>query len=190
MSGSSHPDGEVVWCVVPLETPRVLRHCARCASIRPFASTDKFRLNAQQRHVDVWLLYACVRCDATWKREVLARHAPEGIDAGLYERFLRNDRDTAWRHAFASGERLAPGDGAVRVERPAGSPPAGARIRLHLPHPCSIRLDRLLARELGRSRGALQQALRRGDLSIEPGGERALRRAVRDGTVVVIGSSP
>jgi len=184
VSGALHPDGEVVWRVVPLATPRVLRPCARCAAIRPFVSTDKFRINAQQRRLDVWLLYACVECESTWKREILARCAPEEIAPDLYRRFLANDLDTAWRCAFAPGERLA-SDGAVRVERGGGNAPP-RRIRLRVPYPCPVRLDRLLAQELGLSRSALQRAVQSGALTIDPGAARALRRDVRDGTLLVL----
>ena len=47
----------VTWRVVPLHTPRVIRRCSRCDTTRNFACTEKFRVNAQKRLLDVWLIY-------------------------------------------------------------------------------------------------------------------------------------
>src|SRR5262247_3658903 len=91
-----------VWSVVALEAPRVDRRCPRCGGPRRFVSSDKFRINAQKRRLDVWLIYKCEACDFTWNLTVLERVLPEEIDAGRYRRFLDNDREEAWACAFAS----------------------------------------------------------------------------------------
>ena len=67
---------DLCWRVVPLEPPRVIRRCAHCNAPRRFVSTDRFRLNAQQRRLDVWLLYRCVVCAATWKHPLFERCRP------------------------------------------------------------------------------------------------------------------
>lgn len=184
----SAPSGveEVVWRVLPIAPPRILRHCPRCAHARPFASTDHFRLNAQQRHIDVWLLYRCVACETPWKREVVCRASPEQIGADLYRRFQDNDRATAWHYAFrpTTTERFH-GDVAVRIERPPAKLAASTRLRLEVPFPCGIRFERLLAAELDVPRAALRRWAACGALEISPGGARALRRSVRDGVTLV-----
>lgn len=179
---------EVVWRVVPLEPPRVLRHCSRCERTCPFASTHKFRLNAQQRHIDVWLLYRCVHCDTTWKREIMARRRPQEIEAGLYQRFLHNDAATARSYAFDTGGLPCESDADVRVERPAIDTDGGGgplRILLCVAHPTSVRLDRMLASELGLTRSELGRRLLLGELEVE-GNERALRRPPRDGQILLL----
>jgi len=173
-------DAEIVWRIVPLDAPSVSRHCARCNRIRAFVSTHRFRLNAQGRRVDVWLLYECSECQTTWKREVFARRTPEEI-GGDFALFERNDAGIALREALrgaGAAERF-------RVERDALSPQVPLRLRLEVPHPCALRLDVLLARELALSRSLLRYRCERGEIAIEPGGLRDLSRDVRDGTVVV-----
>jgi hypothetical protein len=56
------------------------------------------------------------------------------------------------------------------------------RVRLTVPWPCGVRLDRLLAAELGCARAEIARRVRDGSIAIDPGGERALRRPPRDGT--------
>lgn len=179
---------EVVWRVRPLASPQVLRHCARCAATRAFVSTDKLRCNAQQRRLDVWLLYACAVCERTWQRAVLDRVAPEEIGADLLGRIQRNDPEVAWQLACAPDPRLrVVACAEVVVERP--PPPAEPyAVRLAVPWPCDLRLDRLLARELGCTRAALVRRVQRGEIRLVPPGQpRALAHPPRDGARLVIG---
>ncbi|MCG8419607.1 MAG: DUF1062 domain-containing protein [Proteobacteria bacterium] len=204
---------ESQWRIIPLYTPRVWRHCRRCNSQQPFASSDRFRVNANQRRLDVWLIYRCTACDSTWNREIAARVTPGDIGAACHARFQDNDRDEAWRWAFdlssltARGIRVA-GEVAVRVERTgnalqctecpghchrgslcpaADSCPRPGRIRLILQYPCNVRLDKLLAREFGASRSHIARLIARGDLRILGGPPRPLRKPVRDGQILVLG---
>lgn len=188
MADSSFRGVEVVWRVLPLAAPRILRPCARCNRVRPFASTEKFRINAQQRHLDVWLLYACAECERTWKRDIFQRRRPDEIDPDLYRRMLCNDAETAWRYAFVSepGLRFEMSEEA-RVERDGveETPSPPYTVRLAVPFPTGLRLDRLLASELALSRSALQRAVERGTILVD-GGSRALRSAIRNDAAIVV----
>jgi len=176
------PPEEIVWRVRPLAAPQVLRHCASCARTRAYAPSDDFRVNAQQRRLDVWLLYRCLVCDDTWKRSVLRRVTPDAIAPDLLAAFLRNDPAAAWQAALAPDPTLALVPAAeIAVERPPLAPGL-LRVRLTVPWPCGARLDRLLASELGCSRTEIARCASAGRLSIDPGGERALRHPPRDGT--------
>lgn len=94
---------------------------------------------------------------------------------------MRYDAAAAWACAFDGallghvGARLEPAT-PVRVERP--PLPAGrAVLRLALPFPVRIRLDRLLAQELGSSRSRLPGLVE---------APQDLRRPVFDGQAVVV----
>ena len=88
-----------VWRVRPAHSPRVLRRCPGCDVTRPFASSGRFRVNGQKRRLDVWLIYKCVHCDATWNRTVLERVTPESIDPARYQQLvsqLRKNHFVSW----------------------------------------------------------------------------------------------
>jgi len=159
------------WRIVPLRTPRVLRRCSRCDAERPFSSTDKFRVNANGRKVDVWLVYRCDACGISWNRTVLERRTPEAIGTDLYRRYEANDLALAWAHAFDPRGVRADADVPLRVEKT--GPDVADAIRFEVPYPIARRLDRLLARELGVPRSSLTGVDR-----------RLLRRPVRDGLVL------
>lgn len=182
----SSPEGvaEVVWRIVPATPPRIVRHCPRCQRARPFASTERFRINAQQRHLDVWLIYQCTDCEARWKRELMSRCSPEDL-GDLYPLLLANDAETARRFGFEVNGFALESDDEVRIER-IGAADSPLRIRLEVPFPCDLRLERLLAKELDLSRSRLRRLAESGAVEISPGGVEALQRAVRNGTSILV----
>ena len=171
------------WRIVPLRTPHVVRVCPRCGGPRAFSCSDRFRVNASGRRLDVWLIYRCTACDFTWNLTVMERTTPETIGAARLEAFQQNDARTAWACAFdaallgRAGARLEP-SAPVRVERDA-LPAGHATVRLVLPFPVQIRLDRLLAQELRLPRSRLPGL-------VDPA--QALRRPVFDGQIVQLAS--
>ena len=173
-----------IWRVVALATPAVVRACARCDRTTEFRVSDKFRVNANQRRIDVWLIYRCSECDTTWNRAVERRRTVDEIGRDVYRQYQQNDRALVWRVAFdleALARLGVPVDAEVpvRVDR---SGEQSDTVRIELAQPCRIRLDKLLASELGISRSALRALVAAG--VVDPGDPRALRRPVRDGIVV------
>jgi hypothetical protein len=139
---------DVTWQVVATETPRIVRRCPRCDRAERFVSSDRFRLNASGRRVDVWLIYRCVVCEHPFKLTVFERQVPARIPQ--FARYQNNDTELAWACAFDA--HLVAGlvvDRAVpfHVEGPPIVAPTA--LRLVVPHPLALRLDRLLAAELG-----------------------------------------
>ncbi|MFI5716364.1 DUF1062 domain-containing protein [Nocardia sp. NPDC051750] len=61
-----------IWVVVPTCLPLVLRRCHVCASERFWASGN-FRVNANHKRIDAWLLALCTTCGKTTKLTVLER---------------------------------------------------------------------------------------------------------------------
>jgi hypothetical protein len=173
------------WIVRPEHPPRVWRPCPHCGVLRPFASSGRFRLNANGRRVDVWLVYRCSACDATWNRELFARSDARRIGADLYDRMMRNDEATSWRYACdvealsRAGMRVD-GEAPLHIDRvPELARPGQVEIRAE--HPLCVRLDRLLAEGLGISRSALAAKARRGEVVVAPARKAALRKPACDG---------
>lgn len=92
---------EYIWEIKVENTPFIKRKCNRCNSDR-FYCSDKFRVNAQKRNLDVWLIYRCAECDSTYNLTVLSRTKPESIKEDLFGKFSANDEDLAWEYAFSS----------------------------------------------------------------------------------------
>jgi hypothetical protein len=176
------------WRIRPLELPRPWRYCASCASARAFVCSERFRVNAHKKSLDVWLNYRCASCDDVWKFPLFERRSVSELGAAQLDGFVRHDPATIWKYAFDIA-RLRPhviridADVRVQVERTAlacESEHVGhVNITFDVPFPCDIRLDRLLAAELGISRSSLERR-------VPPEQRDALRKRVRDGQTYLL----
>jgi hypothetical protein len=175
------------WRIRPLELPRPWRYCASCASARAFVCSERFRVNAQKKSLDVWLNYRCESCDAVWKFPLFERRSVGDLGVAL-EAFARHDPAEVWKYAFDIA-RLRPhviridSDVRVQIERTSiACEPVQAgnvSITFDVPFPCDLRLDRLLATELGISRSSLERR-------VLPEHRDALRKRVRDGQTLMM----
>ncbi|PSJ58238.1 DUF1062 domain-containing protein [Pseudaminobacter soli (ex Li et al. 2025)] len=186
MSSTLH----VQWIVTSLIAPRPWLTCGRCGGIKPFQSSGKARLNANGKRLDAWLIYKCSDCENTWNRPLFERRNVRDIDPLLLEALQANDHRRIEVFAFdIDGLRRSAGRieefGEARVAKQVltGDPASfdGIRIDLRVPLPCCLRLDRLLAAELGVSRTKIHDLHDAGVLKLSPKGERTLRRPVREG---------
>jgi hypothetical protein len=78
------------WVVVPTRLPLVLRRCHVCSAER-FRASGKFRVNANHKLLDVWLLVLCTGCGETAKLTVLERTNVRSIRPELLDRLHDND---------------------------------------------------------------------------------------------------
>ena len=182
----------VRWTITPRIAPRPWIACGGCGTLKPFQSSGKVRLNANGRRLDAWLIYKCIDCARSWNRPLFERRTLKEIDPAVLEaahfstpdwvRVQEFDIDGLRRHtqridesAEADIERRDLGEAAM---------PGQIVIELDVTLPTSLRLDRLLAGELGLSRSKLQSLHEQGLLVIEPARKDVLRRRVRSGMLV------
>jgi hypothetical protein len=182
----------VRWTITPLIPPRPWIACGGCGTLKPFQSSGKVRLNANGKRLDAWLIYKCIDCARSWNRPLFERRTLNEIDPAVLEaahfstpdwvRAQEFDIDGLRRHAQrvdefgeADIDKRDVGEGAM---------PGQIVIKLDVTLPTSLRLDRLLAGELGLSRSKLQSLHEEGRLVIEPDRKDVLRRRVRSGMQV------
>ncbi|WP_231626728.1 DUF1062 domain-containing protein [Streptomyces apocyni] len=75
---------------MPTCLPTVLRRCHACASER-FRANGKFRVNANHKLLDAWLLVLCTACGDTAKLTVWERMHVRSVRAELLDRMHDND---------------------------------------------------------------------------------------------------
>jgi hypothetical protein len=78
------------WLVCPARLPLIRRRCLNCPSER-YRPHGKFRINANHKLLDVWLLALCAGCGETVKLTVLERVNVRAIDPSTLNRFHDND---------------------------------------------------------------------------------------------------
>ena len=183
----------VTWTVAPLDPPLVWRNCPTCRTSMPFACTGDFRTNAQKKRIDIWLIYRCRACDARWNLPLFERIAVGDLPAGEFEAIAHNHPEAAACYAFdlnrlaRHSHRIEASPG-VRIRKHRSNGLIGAsvlEIVLALLRPVHLRLDRVVAGELGVARSRLQTWLAQDTLRLEPRGT-ALRTHLADGQRIVI----
>lgn len=180
------------WTLVPRDCPRPVFACASCGGNRPFQPSGKIRLNANGKRLDAWLIYKCTDCDRTWNRPIFERRLATDIPAAdlaalragdpAYVRRLAFDLDAIRRKT----SRIEQSE-LVDVEKVTLAAPAGwtaLDIAFHAPEPVGLRLDRLLAAELGVTRSRIAALEAAGRLALTAGA--SLKRPPRDGLRVTL----
>lgn len=178
--------------VIPLRAPSVARNCPRCGPTK-YSQSGKFRVNAQKRTLDVWLVYRCDQCENTWNMEILARVKPEAIPAELFRGYTDNDEHLALLCALDRGLLIK---NAARAEEDtleyelSGEPPLpeeSCELKFICEADMGLRVDALLARALCLSRSEVRRRFD-AELFSCPGGARA--RMGRELTVWVKSAAP
>jgi hypothetical protein len=183
----------VRWTIKPRTPPQPWRACSRCRTIKPFRCSEKFRLNANGKRLDAWLIYRCGSCDNTWNRPVLERRNHRDIDPLFLRALEVNDPQWIRRYAFDAAslrnraewvEEFTDVDIEKRLLSTGSRPFAELEILLAVTVPTCLRADRLLASELGLSRRRIEALIAKGRLAAA--GARTLRKAVHDGARIVL----
>jgi hypothetical protein len=151
------------------------------------------RLNANGRRLDAWLIYKCTLCERTWNLPLLDRVAVADLPPADLAAMEASAPAWVWpracdlpalrRHALQVD---LPQDLIVEKRPQTAVPDGGACVLLSVQAawPTGLRLDRLLAAELGLSRSGLLALPGRGALHIVQGPRDALRMTLA-GTVVL-----
>lgn len=183
----------VTWTVVTSRAPQILRYCGRCKRQAPFACSDKFRVNAQKKRIDAWLIYRCTVCGRRWKCPIIERCPRAMIEPADLAGMMANRASLVRRYARdrrflqAHGAPLAARD-ETTLERVSVGPrppaPGEVVITIAAPDTSEIRLDRLIAKGLGLSRKDVCRLSDSGALALCSEVRDALKRSVRDQQVV------
>lgn len=93
---------KIVWEVQHLSLLPVLKYCKKCGKKSAFICSGQFRVNAQRRCLDIWLIYKCLRCDTTWNATIYSRVSPQLLPANLLDDFYKNDEKLVKQYAMNS----------------------------------------------------------------------------------------
>ncbi|CAN7259195.1 DUF1062 domain-containing protein [Mesorhizobium sp. LjRoot246] len=183
------------WAIAPKTPPRPLINCNRCGTVKAYCSSGKFRVNANGKRIDVWLIYRCVDCDNSWNFGIFERCNRRDIEPALLHALESNDPALARRHAF---DIVALRNQVGRIEEfpdvavhkqsfsDTSDDATMLELQLGLEMPISLRLDRLLAGELGISRSRLQALGEKRLLTVSRDGAKSLRKPAREGMTIGI----
>ncbi|QVQ52690.1 DUF1062 domain-containing protein [Spiractinospora alimapuensis] len=142
--------------------PLLSLRCVDCRSETATTGQGRFRVNANGKLLDVWLLVRCVSCGRTHKLTVHERAPVKSFDPTQLDGYHSSDPDLvastlldprlARRHHFALNW-----EGCWRLDTPSVwvDEPWPVQVVVHFEDPVPLRPERLVARGLGLSRNAV-----------------------------------
>ncbi len=164
--GGSDIGRTALWVVRELGLPAIVKACVSCRSARHHP-TGKFRVNANGKLLDVWMLICSELCGRTSKIPVHERIHVQALDSGRLLMFQDNDpamvRDLAMNGALA-GKAAYQLDWSGTWELETGMPscepgredPAPLKVIIRFELPAPIRVEKLLTAGFGLSRPAVR----------------------------------
>lgn len=183
----------IVWEVTVLSPPDATRHCKRCGGKTAHRSSGLFRVNAQQKALDIWLVYRCAFCKSTWNLPLFSRISPKSIHPDLLRRLMENDGELACRYAMDTGllkrNGAEPGPPVYDVRGEGIDPAQDVRVRLACRHPAEVRVAGIIRKKLSLSKRAFDALVAGGAVALENGAD-IHRCRVQPGLVILFRRSP
>jgi len=93
----------IVWDIQCMSPPLVIQYCKKCGKKTEYMSSEQFRVNAQRKYLDIWLIYKCTKCDTTWNATIYSRIGSKSINKHLLDRFHNNDEALSREYAMNTG---------------------------------------------------------------------------------------
>ncbi|MFD0905765.1 DUF1062 domain-containing protein [Actinomadura sediminis] len=138
-----------------------------CGSGSATTGEGRFRVNANGKLLDVWLLARCVSCDRTSKLTVHERVPVTSLDPAGLHRYRVNDPDlvasTLLDQRIARRNRFTlDWEGAWRLDTAPAEPDDAwpVRVEVLFEDPVPVRPDRLVAHGLGLSRNEVRRRVK------------------------------
>jgi hypothetical protein len=167
-------DRKALWAVRECGLPAIVRPCVDCSSTRHHPS-GKFRLNANGKLLDVWLLVCCEDCGRTSKVPVHERVHVQSLDPA--RRLAYESNDPAAVRALTMSASLAAKTGyrldwtgtwRLETDTPFYSPleTQSTTVLVAFELPAPVRVERLLISGLGVSRGELRRMVAGGRIRL------------------------
>lgn len=185
---SSHSRIVLPWAVRRTSLPLLVFPCVDCAGDRATTGDRRFRVNANGKLLDVWLLVNCVSCDRTSRLTVHHRVPVRSLRADLLAGYTANDAElfaaTLMDPTLARRNRFAlDWEGCWELHAPAVADAVWPlTVTVVFDQPVPVRPELLIAHGLGISRS---EVLRRVKLDIP-----FKRRTTRDFSFVVMPDAP
>ncbi|WP_236900381.1 DUF1062 domain-containing protein [Clostridium pasteurianum] len=127
-----------------------------------------FRINAQRKYLDIWLIYKCSDCDSTWNMTIYSRINPKSITHEILDGFNSNNRELS--KIYAMNTELIRKNGAEvglpKYKILGDNINFNTPIELHIKssYPSRLKVSSLLREKMNLSQNAFEQMITSGSI--------------------------
>jgi hypothetical protein len=164
---SSQPHSVLPWVVRRTRLPLLSLRCLDCRSESATTGQGRFRVNANGKLLDVWLLVRCVSCDRTSKLTVRERAPVRSFDPAELHGYHVNDPELVASRLLdpwlARRNRFTlDWTGAWRLDAPSAwlDEARPVLVKVVFEDPVPVRPDLLIAQGLGLSRSEVLRRIK------------------------------
>ncbi len=156
--------------IIPTETYKMMRNCSGCGNKSVYHNTNKVRVNANGKLLDIWLIYQCSQCKHTYNLPIYSRINKDTLDKSEYEALLKSSPEIVTRHGL--DRKLFQKNDAMIFKEPAYvlkdtcKKGEGNTIEFSNPHQIRVRYDKLIAECCKISRSQAKKLLETGLLKV------------------------
>lgn len=143
------------FCELTLASlPRLMKTCPRC-KCAVYENSGCFRVNANGKRLDIWLICRCEHCKTIWNLSVYERVDRAALDDADLSGYFANDASLAFRHifdpAFLQKNRAVLDLDHIDIICHGTIPPEGSAVQIHLTcaYPLPVPAGRAIALTLG-----------------------------------------
>lgn len=178
INDGSAADRKALWVIRELGLPTVVKTCVACRTTRHHP-TGRFRVNANGKIADVWLLLGCEACGRTSKLPVHERVRVKAIERERRMKFELNDpaavRELVLDPAMADRAEFRldwAGTWELETDLPFyrldGEDAASLEVVVRFELPVPVRIEKLVMAGFGLSRSAVRDMVDSGRIRLPP----------------------
>ena len=90
---------KILWTARFLSAPTVGRYCKHCMTKTQYVPSGRFRVNANRKALDIWLIYKCGKCRTTWNLAIYSGIHPHSLPPNQLNGFLLNASELAMKYS-------------------------------------------------------------------------------------------
>lgn len=184
---------KIIWEVQYLSPPAIIKYCKRCGEKTAYASSGQFRVNAQKKNLDIWLIYKCTDCSATWNAAIYSRIDSKSLNPELLDLFYTNDEALADQYAM-DNEFLSQNGGKAcsynyKITGPVFSYNEAVELHILSRSASDIKVSSIIRQKLGMSGRIYKKMLASGHIKNRDGQDMEKCRLQKETVVIFMGGT-
>lgn len=156
------------YTIVPKSSYKVMRACGGCQKKSSFINTHHFRVNANGKYLDIWLIYQCEVCKHTYNISLFHRCKAQKFTAEDLQAYMTNDYNLTFKWGldkslFHRNQALVD-DSSVAYEIRESHDRLDQDMTIVNPYHIKLRIDKVLSEIFKLSRSEIKQLIKSGKL--------------------------